>query len=58
MKDVLYAFYPLRTAIFLIGGDETGNDRWYKEFVPVADRLYDEHIAQLKKEELIQGKKI
>ncbi len=55
---VLYAFDPLRTAILLIGGDKTGNDRWYKEFVPVADRLYDEHIAQLKKEELIHGKKI
>lgn len=55
---VLYAFDLLRTAILLIGGDKTGNDRWYKEFVPVADRLYDEHIAQLKKEELIHGKKI
>jgi len=50
---VLYAFDPRRTAILLIGGDKTGNDRWYEEFVPGADRLYDEHLAQLKREGLI-----
>jgi hypothetical protein len=47
---VLYAFDPRRTAILLIGGDKTGNDRWYDEFVPVADRLYDEHLAELERE--------
>ncbi len=50
---VLYAFDPRRTAILLIGGDKTGNPRWYDEFVPLADRLYDEHIAELGKEGLI-----
>ena len=49
---VLYAFDPRRIAILLIGGDKTGNDRWYEEFVPRADRLYDEHLATLKKEGL------
>ena len=29
---------------------KTGNDRWYEEFVPVADKLLDEHLAALKKE--------
>jgi hypothetical protein len=37
------------------GGDKTGNDRWYEEFVPVADRLYDEHLATLKKENETDG---
>jgi len=46
----LYAFDPLRTAILLLGGDKTGDDRWYEKFVPVADRLYDRHLAELKKE--------
>ncbi len=50
---VFYAFDPRRTAILLIGADKTGNDRWYEEFVPLADRLYDEHIATLKQEGLI-----
>ncbi len=53
---VLYAFDPRRTAILLIGGDKTGNDRWYETFVPLADRLYDEHIAELNREGLTDGK--
>jgi hypothetical protein len=52
---VLYAFDPRRCAILLIGGDKTGNDRWYETFVPMAERLYDEHIASLKGEGLING---
>jgi len=47
---VLYAFDPRRTAILLLGGDKTGDDRWYEKFVPIADRLYDEHLAALEKE--------
>ena len=47
---VLYAFDPRRTAILLIGGNKGGNDRWYEEYVPVADRLYNEHLKALKKE--------
>ena len=46
----LYAFDPVRTAILLIAGDKTGDDRWYGKFVPVADRLFEEHLNELKKE--------
>src|SRR3974377_350846 len=48
---VLFAFDPRRRAILLIWCDKTGNDRWYEEFVPVADGLYDEHLEALKKEQ-------
>lgn len=37
-------------AILLIGGDKTGNGRFYDRMVPVADDLYDEHLAELEKE--------
>jgi hypothetical protein len=47
---VLYAFDPRRAAILLIGGDKSGNDRWYEEFVPIRDRLFDDHLRALKKE--------
>lgn len=47
---ILYAFDPRRSAILLIGGDKTGDGRWYEANVPVADRLYDEHLELLKKE--------
>ncbi len=50
---IFYAFDPRRTAILLIGGDKTGNKRFYKKMIPVADRLYDEHIEVLRKEGLI-----
>jgi hypothetical protein len=46
----LYAFNPLRTAVLLIGGDKTGDDRWYDKFVPLADRLFEEHLNELKRE--------
>lgn len=47
---VLYAFDPKRNAILLIGGKKRGNDRWYREYIPVADRLYDEHLSELELE--------
>jgi hypothetical protein len=47
---IFYAFNPMRTAILLIGGDKTGDKRFYKKMIPIADRLYDEHIAELKRE--------
>jgi len=55
---ILYAFDPRRCAILLLGGDKTGDDRWYEAHVPVADRLYDAHIDALSKEGQINGKKI
>jgi hypothetical protein len=47
----LYAFDPRRKAILLIGGDKTGDKRWYDVHIRIADRLYDEHLILLKKEE-------
>ena len=47
---VLYAFDPRRAALLLIGGDKTGNPKWYEEFVPLADRLFDEHLKRMAKE--------
>jgi len=46
----LYAFSPLRSAILLIGGEKTGDDRWYEKFVPIADRLFERHLLELRKE--------
>ena len=48
---VLYAFDPRRNALLLLGGDKTGDDRWYEVHVPVADRLYDEHLRTLEEEQ-------
>jgi len=50
---IFYAFDPRRTAILLIGGDKTGNDRFYEEYIPIADRLYDMYLDELRQEGLI-----
>ena len=50
---VFYAFDPRRTSVLLIGGDKTGNDRFYEEYVPLADRLYDQYLGELEDEGLI-----
>ena len=50
---VLYAFDPRRVGILLLGGDKTGDNRWYEKYVPQADAIYDRHLAELKKERLI-----
>src|SRR5712692_5538974 len=48
---VIFAFDPSRTAILLIGGDKTGQwESWYEETIPIADRLYDEHLRAIEKE--------
>ncbi len=44
---ILFAFDPRRTAILLIGGDKTGRwMAWYREMIPIADDLYDEHLIE------------
>jgi len=47
---IFYAFDPRRAVILLIGGDKTGNDRFYDQYVPIADRIYDAHLDELYKE--------
>ncbi len=45
---VFYAFDPNRSALLLIGGNKTGQDkRFYKTMIPKADALYDEHLKNL-----------
>ena len=45
---VMFAFDPRRTGILLIGGDKTGEwESWYRQMVPIADDLLDQHIAEI-----------
>jgi len=44
---ILFAFDPRRVAILLIGGDKTGNPRWYDEFVPRADEIYARYLKEI-----------
>jgi hypothetical protein len=43
---IFYAFDPLRQAVLLIGGDKTGDDRFYERAVPLADDVLDAYLAE------------
>jgi hypothetical protein len=48
---LLFAFDPRREAIFLVAGDKAGNwEGWYRVAIPLADRRFAEHLAQLEEE--------
>lgn len=43
---VFYAFDPRRQAVLLLGGDKTGDKRFYKAFVPKAERIWEGYLAE------------
>ena len=48
----LFAFDPRRHGIVLLGGDKTNDWRgWYARNIPAADRLYDNHLRTLGRQE-------
>lgn len=51
---IFYAFDPRRSAILLIGGDKTGDDRFYERMIPIADEHYDVHLDELRQEGLMK----
>jgi len=47
---ILYAFDPRRTPILLVGGKKGGNKGFYDQLIRAADRLFEEHLAELESE--------
>ena len=45
-----YAFDPYRTAILLIAGHKTDSERFYRDYVPRADAIYDEYLREIEDE--------
>lgn len=43
---VLYIFDPRRNAVLLIGGNKTGDDRWYEVYVPKADKICRQYLRE------------
>lgn len=41
---VFYAFDPKRQAVVLIGGDKTGQKKFYKKMIPKAERIWEEYL--------------
>lgn len=48
---ILLVFDPWRAAILLVAGDKSGQwEKWYRAVIPHAERLYDEYLAERRKE--------
>jgi len=44
---IFFAFDPKRNAVLLIGGDKTGDARFYKKIIPKADAIFDTYLEDL-----------
>lgn len=42
----------------LVGGNKKGNDRWYETTIPIAEKLYTNHLKELIEQGLIDDKEI
>ena len=50
---IFYAFDPRRAAILLLGGNKAGDNRFYETMIPLADRLYEAYLVEIRKEGFI-----
>lgn len=44
---VFYAFDPLRQAVLLLGGDKTGDDRFYTRLIPKAEAIWEKYLHDI-----------
>jgi len=43
---IIYAFDPRRDAVVLIGGDKTGQKRFYEMIIPKAEAIWRQYLAE------------
>ena len=41
---ILFIFDPKRNAVFLIGGNKEGDNRFYKTMIPLAEKYYSDYL--------------
>ena len=44
---ILFVFDPRRMAYLILGGDKTGDDRWYETQIPKAEAIYELHLREI-----------
>jgi hypothetical protein len=44
---IFYAFDPLRQAVLLLGGDKTGDERFYQRMIPRAETLWEQYLVSI-----------
>ncbi|HTG32581.1 MAG TPA: type II toxin-antitoxin system RelE/ParE family toxin [Thermoanaerobaculia bacterium] len=45
---ILYAFDPQRQAVLILGGDKTGDDRFYSWMIPKAEAVWTRYLQELR----------
>lgn len=53
---ILFAFDPEQQGVIILGGDKSGDKRWYKTNIPIAEKLYAAHLEKQKKEDKEKAK--
>jgi hypothetical protein len=53
---VLYAFDPTRAGYLMLGGEKTGDDRWYQQMIPKAEAIYRQHLREIEEKERSERK--
>jgi len=49
--QIAHNFDPARDAILLVGGNKTGDKRWYKKHIRIAEERFERHLRRLEEEE-------
>lgn len=44
---ILFVFDPRRYAYLILGGDKTGDARWYEDAIRRADLIYAKHLEEI-----------
>ncbi len=44
---ILFAFDPRRCADLILGGDKTGDDKWYDTAIRRAEAIYALHLTEI-----------
>ncbi len=45
-----FVFDPLRQAVLLCGGNKTGDKRFYKRMIPIAESIYSEYLNEFQQD--------
>lgn len=46
---ILFAFDPKQQAVIILGGSKQGDKRWYEDQIPIAEKLFSEHLEKQRK---------
>lgn len=46
---ILFIFEPRRNAYLILGGDKSGDSRWYESAIRQAEKIYAQHLREIER---------